>query len=240
MRCRPLGDAALLIELGVDFDEATHARVRSACEWLEETRLVGVTEFVPGYTSVTLFFEPAVLVRAGASRENPGAWLAQQVESRLSEHVFGARPAEGPCHEIPVCYASDFAPDLPEVARHSGLDESEVVRRHSSATYRVAVVGFAPGFAYLTGLPPELAAPRKATPRPRVEAGAVGIAGHQTGVYPLPTPGGWQIIGRTPLRLFLPDQDPPVRLRMGDRVRFRPMEREDYAQALQAGREGPP
>ena len=123
---------------------------------------------------------------------------------------------------IPVAYGGQGGPDLPDVARQAGLDPADVVRRHHEATYRVGAIGFAPGFAYLTGLPPDLATPRRATPRVRVPVGSVGIGGAQTGVYTCPTPGGWSLIGRTDLRLFDPEREPPALLAVGDRVRFEP------------------
>ena len=130
--------------------------------------------------------------------------------------------------EIPVCYGGEFGPDLPFVAARAGLSEDEAARRHAAGEYRVHLIGFAPGFPYLGGLTAELAAPRRATPRERVPAGSVGIAGRQTGVYPLETPGGWQIIGRTPLRLFRLDADPPALLRTGDGVRFRAIAADEF------------
>jgi inhibitor of KinA len=130
--------------------------------------------------------------------------------------------------ELPVCYGGEFGPDLGEVAGHCGLSEPEVIARHSGAEYRVYMLGFAPGFAYLGGLDPAIAAPRRQTPRLKVPAGSVGIAGLQTGIYPLETPGGWQIIGRSPQRLFRPGQEEPCLLKPGDRLRFVPIDLAAY------------
>lgn len=130
--------------------------------------------------------------------------------------------------EIPVCYGGELGPDLPEVAAAHGLSEEEVVEIHASADYLVYMLGFAPGFAYLGGLPKRIATPRRRTPRLSIPAGTVGIAGDQTGVYPIATPGGWQLIGRTPDPLFLPDAMPPALLRAGDIVRFRPISRAEF------------
>lgn len=129
---------------------------------------------------------------------------------------------------IPVCYGGEFGPDLEEVARFHGMTEDEVIAIHAQGRYRVYMIGFAPGFAYLGGLSPEIATPRRATPRTHVPAGSVGIAGNQTGVYPLATPGGWQIIGRTPLALFRPHHEEPSLLRAGDIVQFCPITEEQY------------
>jgi inhibitor of KinA len=131
---------------------------------------------------------------------------------------------------IPVCYGGEFGPDLAEVAAHAGLDEGATSALHSGAKYRVHAVGFAPGFPYLAGLPGKLHIPRRATPRTRVPAGSIGIGGAQTGVYPLSTPGGWRLIGRTPLRLFRPENETePALLRPGDRVRFQAISPEEFA-----------
>ncbi len=130
--------------------------------------------------------------------------------------------------EIPVCYGSEYGPDLEDVAALHELTSAEVIRRHSAPPYRVQFLGFLPGFAYLSGLPPGLETPRRDTPRLSVPAGAVGIGGAQTGVYPLESPGGWQIIGRTPLILFDLNREPPALLRAGDRVRFVPISEETY------------
>jgi inhibitor of KinA len=130
--------------------------------------------------------------------------------------------------EIPVCYGGEFGPDLAEVARLCALSEEEVIARHAAASYRVYMIGFSPGFAYLGGLDAAIAAPRRATPRTLVPAGSVGIAGLQTGIYPLATPGGWQIIGQTPKRLFLPEREAPCLLSPGDTLRFVPIGAEAF------------
>ncbi|HEV3410347.1 MAG TPA: 5-oxoprolinase subunit PxpB [Chthoniobacterales bacterium] len=129
---------------------------------------------------------------------------------------------------IPVCYEREFALDLDAVARHTGLSPDEVVQRHSAARYVVGCVGFTPGFPYLSGLPPELATPRRTAPRTQVPAGSVGIGGAQSGIYPQVSPGGWNIIGRTPLRLFDLAQNPPALLQAGNRVRFRAISRAEF------------
>jgi inhibitor of KinA len=137
--------------------------------------------------------------------------------------------------ELPVCYGGEFGPDLEEVAARCGLSAAEVMARHSTAEYRVYMLGFSPGFPYLGGLDPAIAAPRRETPRLRVPAGSVGIAGMQTGIYPQESPGGWQIIGRTPGRLFRPDRAEPCLLGPGDRLRFVPVGPEAFRAAAGAG-----
>jgi inhibitor of KinA len=129
---------------------------------------------------------------------------------------------------IPVCYDVEFGPDLPDVAHRAGLSTEEVIRLHSSPTYLVYFLGFSPGFVYLGGLPDSLHTPRLATPRPTIAGGSVGIAGSQTGIYPVDSPGGWKLIGRTPLRMFDPEATPPTRLQPGDRMKFAPIDREEF------------
>jgi inhibitor of KinA len=149
--------------------------------------------------------------------------IADALRSKGSKKLSKTRTID-----VPVCYDDEFALDLPEVAAHCRLPPDEVVRLHARAAYRVACVGFTPGFPYLSGLPDRLATPRRSTPRSAVPAGSVAIGGNQTGIYPHQSPGGWNIIGRTPLRLFDPRSDPPARLAIGDAVRFRVIAREEF------------
>jgi inhibitor of KinA len=139
-----------------------------------------------------------------------------------------AKEKRGALHEIPVCYAPEFAPDLEEVARHAAITPEEVIRLHSASEYRVHCVGFLPGFPYLGGLPRELTTPRRSAPRTQVPAGSVGIGGVHTGIYPAPSPGGWNLVGRTPIRLFDVASDQPALLQAGDRVRFKAITAEQF------------
>jgi inhibitor of KinA len=221
VRSIPLGDSALLIQLGDAIDAATHARVRAAFDALSALRLPGVTDIVPAYTGVAVHYEPLSYVDTSHRGERPTPY---DIASRtLLDALAGLEAAAAaPVREveIPVHYGGQDGPDLDHVARHTRLSASEVVALHAAGEYTVYMIGFTPGFPYLGGLAARLATPRRASPRQRVPAGSVGIAGSQTGVYPLETPGGWQIIGRTAERLFRPELDPPTLLRIGDRVRF--------------------
>jgi inhibitor of KinA len=228
MQIIPLGDTALLLELGDKIDEKTHLRVQSACRALEAVPLPGVSECVPAYTSVTVFYNPVKVVQAGAPATEIAEWLQARVAERIKNPPKMEKLKLRTVY-VPVCYGGEHGPDLAAVAKHAKLSPEEVIKRHSKAEYAVYLIGFAPGFPYLGGLPKELAAPRHAKPRMTVPPGSVGIAGDQTGIYPLSTPGGWNLIGRTPLRLFRPQEDPPVLLRAGDRVRFRPITAEEFA-----------
>ncbi len=195
----------------------------------------GVTEVVPAFTSLTLFYDPLALARAAPPGEGLLRWLAGAVRSRLRGLPASVEATPGPIIEIPVCYGGEFGPDLEQVALHAGLTPEEVVRRHGSVLHRVYLIGFSPGFPYLGGLPESLAMPRRATPRTSVPAGSVGIANGQSCIYPLATPGGWNLIGRTPRKLFRTEVDPPSLLRAGDRVKFRAIARDEFARE----KEGP-
>jgi inhibitor of KinA len=224
----PLGDRALLIRLGTTIDEATHRRVRAVCTRLAERPVPGTIELVPAFASVAVHYDPA-RVPAGASTAaaSPYARFAAALGAALADLADDALPATRTV-EIPVCYGGVFGPDLDEVARYHAMSAEEVVRLHSEASYLVYMLGFAPGFAYLGGLPDVLATPRRDEPRTAVLAGSVGIGGNQTGIYPLVSPGGWRLIGRTPARLFDAARTPPALLAIGERVRFRAITPDDF------------
>ena len=223
MRLVPLGDRALLIQLGSTIDDATHRRVRAVSARLGSRPLPGLIEVVPAFASVAVHYDPARVpndAHARGAARPPYVRFAEAVEAALVD--LGDEPLPAPrTVEIPVRYGGDEGPDLSLVADAHGLSPDEVIRLHTGATYRVYMLGFAPGFAYLGGLPELLVTPRRVEPRTAVPAGSIGIGGSQTGVYPLVIPGGWQLIGRTPLALFDPRRDPPTLLTIGDVVCFR-------------------
>ena len=228
MQIVPLGDSALLVQLGECIDEPTHALVQAAVQLLDADPPPSVGEVLPAYTTVTLLYSPVQAVAAGAPENDIAGWLAAQVSGRLAKLPDHPKPQLGRLLEIPICYDAAFAPDLEEVAQHTGIAREDIIRIHGRPEYRVHLIGFAPGFPYMGGLPAELAMPRRATPRIRVEPGAVGIIGSQCCIYPIETPGGWNLIGRTPLRLYRPEVNPPVLLRAGDRVKFCAITREEF------------
>jgi KipI family sensor histidine kinase inhibitor len=211
-RILPVGESAFTVEFGNAVDADLNRRVHALDALLRDRPIPGIRETVPTYRALLVRYEPA---------EADAATLqaALRAALRAAQDVAPAA-AHGRCVELPVRYGGDPGPDLADVAAHCGLPAAEVIARHTAGTYTVAMLGFAPGFAYLLGLPPELAAPRLPSPRQRVPPGSVGIAGAQTGVYALPTPGGWRIIGRTSAPLFDPHRDDPFLLHAGDRVRF--------------------
>src|SRR6184192_62140 len=226
MNLIPLGDRALLIRLGDTIDEAIHRQVRAVWTRLAARPIPGTIEVVPAFASVAVHYDPA-LVPNERGEASPYAWFAAAVGSALSDLEEESLPTPRSV-EIPVCYGDAYGPDLDDVARQHGLTVEEVVRLHSGATYRVYMLGFAPGFAYLGGLPDVIATPRRPEPRTAVPAGSVGIGGSQTGIYPLVLPGGWQLIGRTPLRLFDATRSSPALLAVGDVVTFRPIAPKDF------------
>lgn len=203
-RIEPLGDAALLVQLGQRVDTALNSRALALASALKRRR--DVREAVPGYASVAVHYDPEQVTYKGLA----GA-IARLVD---------AKPAPAPpgrLHRIPVVYDG---PDLLYVTTELGLTVQELIRLHTEPSYRCFMIGFTPGWAYLGPLPERLRLPRRSVPRTHVPPGSVAIAGAQTGVYPLSTPGGWHLLGRTPVKLFLPESDPPCLLRPGDRVRF--------------------
>src|SRR5947207_4838371 len=230
MRIEPLGDSALLVRVVEEFDfEKSLDAVLRAAHALEFAAIPGVIELTPAYTTIGVFFDPARIARNDGKSSVLEAFktgIENAIQNAPKRERFTAAPTA--VIEVPVCYEDPFAPDLAEVAQHAGLSYDEIIHRHSGASYRVTCVGFTPGFPYLSGLPPELATPRRATPRKEIPAGAVAIGGTQTGIYPRKSPGGWNIIGRTPLRLFDVDRDPPALFHTGDRVRFRTISRQEF------------
>jgi inhibitor of KinA len=225
MKLEPLGDSAVVATLGSGIDEATLGAVLAFSEAIVAAGRPGVTDVVPAYDTVTVFYDPASF--ASGSDDAFDAVCRFMESCSVTPHTE-ARAREAKRVEIPVCYGNDFAPDLGAVAALCGKSAWEVIALHSGADYLVHAIGFTPGFAYLGGLPEVLRTPRRGTPRAHVPAGSVGIGGSQTGVYPVNSPGGWQIIGRTPLALFRPKEKPVALLGLGDRVRFIPITREAF------------
>ena len=209
-------DQALLVSFGDEISIEVHRQVRKLLRSLEQDRLPGVCNLHPAYCSLLLRFDPCRVDHDD---------LEKSVRERTAQLDSLELPPTRTV-EIPVSYGGETGPDLESVAATHGISADEVVRLHSEAVYTVYFLGFVPGFAYLGGLPEVLATPRRASPRTKVEAGSVGIGGNQTGVYPFATPGGWQIIGKTPLKMFQAEHQSMSLLEIGDIVRFRPIGRD--------------
>src|SRR5262245_49049758 len=212
----PLGDQALIIELADRIELNSVQRIHRICDELSALPLPGVSEVVPAATTITLFYSATEVGAAGAPAGDIAGWLAGQVRERLAMLVDSKELPAPRLVEVPVCYGGEFGPDLEAVAARVKLSTAEVIARHCAVDHFVLQLGFAPGFPYLHGLPKSLAMPRRDTPRVAVPAGSVGIANSQSCIYPVVIPGGWNLIGRTPIKLFLPGQKPPTLLQPGD------------------------
>ena len=212
LRIAPAGDAALLVELAPRIDPAANARAAALGRALSSRR-ADLRDVVVAYASLTLYFDPLV-TDAGSLEAHVRA-----LEAGLPETAA----AEGRLHEIPVSYGGADGPDLPEVAAAAGMTEQQVIALHADVTYRVYMLGFVPGFAYMAPVDSRIAVGRRAVPRPRVPPGSVAVAAGQTGIYPVETPGGWHLIGRTPVKPFDMERADPFLFRAGDRVRFHPV-----------------
>jgi len=207
----PLGDSAIVIQLGNEISESIQHHISSICSFLEDYSFEGFIEYVPAFTTVTIFYDALITDYETAQ---------SLLQDMLLEIMEGIEEKDAPVVEIPVLYGGTQGPDLSDVATHAGISETEVIALHTAGEYLVYMIGFAPGFPYLGGMNEKIATPRKETPRSKIAAGSVGIAGAQTGVYPIETPGGWQIIGQTPLELFDVERQPPALLKAGDKLRF--------------------
>jgi inhibitor of KinA len=223
VRFRYSGDRALIVVYGEGVDPAVNERVRRMTALIEGESHPAIEAVVPSYCTLAVHYDPDRIDPEGLID------LLRTLESQAGETIV----APAATVEIPVCYGGEFGQDLDFVAQHNNLDPDEVIRRHSEVGYRIYAIGFAPGFCYLGGLDPRIHTPRLATPRLQVPAGSVGIAGGQTGIYPLASPGGWQLIGRTPLRLFDPEREPPIPYRPGDCIRFRAISVATFAQLVE-------
>lgn len=220
----PFGDRALSIRFGTTISEQVHAYIQTLITNLEHYPFDWMIEAVPAFTMVTLTYDPFFIHSKVGTTGSPYAFVKAELESRLKEIDWTrATEVEARTVHIPVCYGGEFGPDLDYVATVNHLSPEEVIRIHSERTYLVHMIGFAPGFPYLGGLSKKISTPRRESPRLAIPKGSVGIAGHQTGVYPLETPGGWQLIGRTPMNLFNPHSEFPSLLKSGDHVRFFPI-----------------
>lgn len=215
---RIAGDRGLLVEYGDVIDPVVNKKVMSMAIVMEKELLKGVLETIPTYRSLLIIYDPATTNPTKLEKE------ILALEERLSQ--IKIPPSD--TVEIPVCYGGEFGPDIQFVAKHNSITEDDVVRIHSEAEYRIYMIGFTPGFPFLGGLPKALHTPRLETPRSFVPERSVGIANNQTGIYPLASPGGWQLIGKTPLKLFAPEHSNPFIYKVGDRIKFKPISAEDY------------
>ena len=219
----PVGDHALLAAFEQHISPEIGAAVAALNARIAAAKLPGAGETVPAFASLMLTYDPLV---------TDYDTLAAALQKLADAPEHGSAAAAGRCVTIPVCYGGSFGPDLPFVAQHAGLTQQQVVKLHSGRDYRIYMLGFLPGFPYLGGLDERLFTPRLGTPRTAIPAGSVGIGGEQTGIYPIASPGGWQLIGRTPLRLFDPDAG-ALPYAAGNSIRFVPITPQEYAAIAQ-------
>ena len=222
------GDSAIIFKAGDDISLETNSAVRKLLLFFENNHINGVVDYIPSYNELLISFDPSV-----TDHES----LIKHLRS-FKDDIDAIELSGSFIVCVPVLYGGTAGPDIAEVAEHNSISEEEVIKIHSGRDYYVYMLGFTPGFCYLGGIDDRIAIPRKATPRISIPAGSVGIAGSQTGIYPLASPGGWQIIGMTPLKLFDPLKDPEFLVSAGDYIRFCPVEQSEYNDIESAVRAG--
>lgn len=226
---RPLSDSALVVQLDKEINSIIHKNIMNFVKLIEEEPFEGFVEAVPCYNNVTIFYNP-ISVRRHVSHV-PFKSAFEKVSASMMEYLDmldDKMDIKNRLIEIPVVYGEEFGPDLEYVARFNNITPEKVIELHTKQDYLVYMIGFAPGFPFLGGIDKRIATPRKEKPRLSIPAGSVGIAGEQTGMYPLETPGGWQVIGKTPIELFTPKTSPPTYLQSGDKIRFIAISKDDY------------
>jgi inhibitor of KinA len=228
VRFYPLSDTAVILQIKEDSNcKQLHKIIQTFADQLDHSPPVWMNEYIPSFQTVAIFYDPLKVPFTGSSFHFPYDYVCNELQQRIAKLPI-SRSIEQEIIEIPICYGGELGPDLTFVANYNGLSIDEVIRIHSSGDYLVYMIGFSPGFPYLGGLSDKIAAPRRATPRLNIPARSVGIAGNQTGIYPIETPGGWQIIGRTPVNLFRPNHKIPSLLRAGDRIKFKAISLKEY------------
>jgi inhibitor of KinA len=221
----PLGDAALTVEFSNTIDKENNNKAIQLFHQLREAKIPYIKSLVPGYSSLTVHYDVVALYN---DKQTAFETMAVMIENFTEERKPSASSVDERLITIPVCYEKNFAPDIFEVASLKNLSPEEVISIHSAREYRVYMLGFVPGFAYMGEVDEAIAVPRRDQPRLQVDAGSVGITGKQTGIYPFNTPGGWQIIGRTPLKLFNKEEEQPVLLQPGDRIKFHSITADEF------------
>ena len=222
------GDSALLIEFEQRIAPEINGQITAFVHLLREQHIKGVTDLIPAFASLLINYDPRVI-----GYRDLKARVEELLKIEVKEEVTAARIVE-----IPVCYGGKYGPDIAAIAENAGLSEQEVIDIHSSRDYRIYMLGFLPGFVYLGGLDERIHTPRLADPRIRIPAGSVGIAASQTGIYPLSSPGGWQLLGMTPVRTYDPDRETPILVEAGDYIRFVPVSEEKFLEIKRQVDEG--
>lgn len=221
---KPLGDNAVRIEVSKHISLLTQNSVRGITALLDKSPPPWLIEYISAYTTVTIFYKLEAFISQSTS---PFETVCDEIK-KLLQNVDDSAKLKENIVKIPVLYGGKYGPDLQFVANHNGLTEEEVIEIHTTGDYSVHMIGFAPGFPFIGGMSDSISAPRQDTPRLTIPARTIGIAGTQTGIYPIETPGGWQLIGRTPIELFLPNEDIPSLLKAGDKIQFYQITAEEY------------
>ena len=211
----PAGDMALVAEFGQQIDEQINDRVHAMARWIREKNIRGISEVIPTFRSLLICYDPCKIAYSRLVKKLQ-KWSCHESHDAASEKII---------HRIPVCYDG---PDLADMEQLTGLTREEIIAIHCSTDYKIHMMGFLPGFVYLGGLDPRICVPRLDTPRTKIEAGSVGIGGSQTGVYPVASPGGWRILGYTPVRFYDPDRTEPMLCKAGEYIRFVPISRKKF------------
>lgn len=212
------GDSSILIEFGNEISPEINRKITATVRLMREQQIQGVVDIIPAFCSLLINYDPRVI-------------SFEKIERRMRHLVkleTAAEEVRKKIIEIPVCYGGEFGPDISTVAEHAGISKEEVIRIHSSGDYLIYMLGFLPGFSYLGGLDERIHTPRLADPRMMIPAGSVGIGGSQTGIYPLDSPGGWQLLGRTPVKTYDPDREEPILFEAGDYIRFIPIDESEF------------
>lgn len=212
------GDSSLLIEFGNEISTEINQKITATVQLMKEQHIEGVVDIIPAFCSLLINYDPRVI-------------SYDELKNRMRDLVkvdIKAEAGRKKVFEIPVCYGGEYGPDIDNIAKHAGLSVKEVIEIHSSRDYLIYMLGFLPGFTYLGGLDERIHTPRLANPRVKINAGSVGIGGSQTGIYPLDSPGGWQLMGMTPVKTYDPDREVPILVEAGDYIRFVPISEEEY------------
>lgn len=222
------GDSSLLIEFEQKISPEINAQITAVVRLIKAQQIEGVKDMIPAFASLLINYDPRVISYAG---------LKSRLEKLLKLEIAG-EASSARIFEIPVCYGGEYGPDLQNIADHAGMTPEEVIRIHSSEDYLIYMLGFLPGFSYLGGLDERIHTPRLANPRIRIPAGSVGIGGSQTGIYPLDSPGGWQLLGMTPVKTYDPEREVPILFEAGDFIRFIPVTEDEYMEIKKQVDEG--
>ena len=218
IRILTAGDSALLIEFGKEINPETNRKITALVQLMREQHIEGIVDVIPAFCSLLINNDPRVLSYEELKERMEHLLKMETKTEATRKRIF----------EIPVCYGGEYGPDIENIAEHAGLSIEEVIKIHSSKDYLIYMLGFLPGFTYLGGLDERIHTPRLASPRLKIRAGSVGIGGSQTGIYPLDSPGGWQLMGMTPVRTYDPERQTPILVEAGDYIRFIPIDKEEF------------